>query len=1635
MGNKKAKQALAGFLSGAMVLTAAPVPLANLYPAYVMAAETQDEEQSEAALVQVDSRILQRYASANCEQKPTKSNDGTAAWAFNGKSGNWWHSRWDDSNMPSGTMTKAQGQAALGLYNDETGLDQNAEYLYIGSGFGKVKKLKKIIYKGRSDQKSNHKHWIQKYALQVSDDGVNYRYVPVAADGSLTGSFDYAANADQGEIELPEAVSAKYFRICVLTASDNYATASEIQVYCEEEKLTPQLKLTDLNGTVSYAKEEHSAAMDGAENPATLDVTASEVEEDAEAGIAFSGKITAKNGESNNEKFDISGETPLLITFDFYSDKISATQTILGKTDEQYGIQLDTNQMSIYCKDSGGSWPNAYYTFDDSFWGKWHHVTAVYTGSAFQIFVDGKAGNTQYASVNGLVSRGQDFAIGYNVQKDTRDFKGKAANVKLYSGDQVPQITIQEDSEYDYSSDIQNALKDKTPFFDLQTRPAYLIEKTTWQDDGTDVTVSAQLKADSGYCFDADNEIKLDFLGTEKTLTGGTIDPESGVMTVTYTLSAEEAKAYRDLTGGSIEEEIKTALAEMSEKLNAVTVSPKFPQETLDSLKEKIAAFEETVKDKTSTEKKEELENLQAAVADFLKGKKVPVLKVSFDDETANDSSGFGNNGTIIGTPEFVDGVSGKALHLVNPEDRSNPATQYVNFGQPEELKNVDGDLTVTLWYKSDLSVTKEGAIFGNKDWASGDNAGFMMADMKEGVYWNYNTANSKAAGKKRVEIGRYPAATDGQWHLLTGIIDQEKQEIRFYIDNNLAGSKTKSGWNGAVDTFDWVLGADGVLKRGNGDGYFDELQVYKDVLTEEEIEGLVFAKTCDEDIAKIENRVNKAEAGARFTQENIDAMKAEVQQKKAQIKAAATVSEKKETFDALEADYEEFLLGNKADLSFHIVSDIHLTAEGTANRENFKQGLQNMKEINPDADVFISCGDNTQDGTEVQENDFYQLIKDNNPVSDGKVLVTMGNHDVRGPQSSNWEDVPTGINAWWNNAYTWYMRNNADFMPSDTNGKTYFDYWINGYHFIVLNEENSPKDSASVTDEQIEWLDKKLSENENADRPVFVIIHQSLEETHQHGSMYNGFGTKDAAMKEVLSRHPETVMLTGHIHNGFGTMEVIDRPYGTMVDIPSFKQPNSGWGLPVAGSGYEVYVYEDEMVFRAVNFLTKEWLPEYDYSVKVTTLPVLASEANALRAKDYTTESWSAAESELKDALAQAKKLMNKKYSVSVANSGVTNDFLYHEDTRDEIITVQKKLSAAMALLKERGDSEGELQKEIADFQKRVEQLNTDLTKANQDLEKANADITAAQQKLAAAQQELATAQQNLADVNEELHTAKQNVTKAELAKAKADEERDAAIADKNTAESEKAAAEAKAKTAEDNLKKAQADLASAQQKQQEAETAKSTAEAAKTKAEQEKAAAETAKAEAIAAKETAETKLAAAEAAKEKAEKEAQDAKDAAEEAAKKEQEAKDAADAAAKREQAEKAAAAEAAKKAADAESKNKELQSKLDDANKQLADNNSTKVARMTKPAVKAGRKKSLKVTWKKLANVKGYEIQYATNKKFKGAKVKTVSAKKSSVVLKNLKKGKKYYVRVRAYKMLDDNEIRGAYSAAGSRKVK
>lgn len=84
----------------------------------------------------------------------------------------------------------------------------------------------------------------------------------------------------------------------------------------------------------------------------------------------------------------------------------------------------------------------------------------------------------------------------------------------------------------------------------------------------------------------------------------------------------------------------------------------------------------------------------------------------------------------------------------------------------------------------------------------------------------------------------------------------------------------------------------------------------------------------------------------------------------------------------------------------------------------------------------------------------------------------------------------------------------------------------------------------------------------------------------------------------------------------------------------------------------------------------------------------------------------------------------------------------------------------------------------------------------------------------------------------------------------------------------------------------------------------------------------------------------------------------------------------------------------------------------------------------------GYKKALEVRYAKVSGASGYQIQVATDKKFKKNK-KTVTAKKSKTKVKisKLKKKKKYYVRIRAYKSVSGKKVYGAWSKVKTVKTK
>lgn len=91
------------------------------------------------------------------------------------------------------------------------------------------------------------------------------------------------------------------------------------------------------------------------------------------------------------------------------------------------------------------------------------------------------------------------------------------------------------------------------------------------------------------------------------------------------------------------------------------------------------------------------------------------------------------------------------------------------------------------------------------------------------------------------------------------------------------------------------------------------------------------------------------------------------------------------------------------------------------------------------------------------------------------------------------------------------------------------------------------------------------------------------------------------------------------------------------------------------------------------------------------------------------------------------------------------------------------------------------------------------------------------------------------------------------------------------------------------------------------------------------------------------------------------------------------------------------------------------------------------------SVKTVKKPTMTVTWKKDSRATGYQIQYSTAKNFKKVKTVTVQSNRTTKkTVKNLTRGKRYYVRVRSYKTAKVNgkstRLYGAWSSAKSVKI-
>ena len=82
-----------------------------------------------------------------------------------------------------------------------------------------------------------------------------------------------------------------------------------------------------------------------------------------------------------------------------------------------------------------------------------------------------------------------------------------------------------------------------------------------------------------------------------------------------------------------------------------------------------------------------------------------------------------------------------------------------------------------------------------------------------------------------------------------------------------------------------------------------------------------------------------------------------------------------------------------------------------------------------------------------------------------------------------------------------------------------------------------------------------------------------------------------------------------------------------------------------------------------------------------------------------------------------------------------------------------------------------------------------------------------------------------------------------------------------------------------------------------------------------------------------------------------------------------------------------------------------------------------------------KKKIAKVSLKKVKGAAGYQIKYSTSRKFTKKTTKTVNVKKTSVTIKKMKKGKKYFFKARALKKVKGKKYYGSWTKVTKAKIR
>ena len=620
-----------------------------------------------------------------------------------------------------------------------------------------------------------------------------------------------------------------------------------------------------------------------------------------------------------------------------------------------------------------------------------------------------------------------------------------------------------------------------------------------------------------------------------------------------------------------------------------------------------------------------------------------PVLSVDFEHAAA-DSSGAGNDGTVHGSPEIVSGYDGgRALHLQN--DFGGAAEQYVSFSDLQGVDLAHDSFTVTFWYKtvnggfekvsgggdgksasqpvSFTGVRCGGTVLSNRDMTDEDASGFTTIQVAQRMY--FGTGVTDASGVRRDKGGLWQPQ-DGRWHQLALVCDRSGF-YKTYVDGELLAWSVLSDCPG--DTLGrnaFCLGADVLGQYGAGNILVDDLALYPAALSTADLTAFYSVGRLRALKAEITERL--ATLGSEYG----DTAALETAVLATGDYAAADYAKALAAYDALKAQYDAYLSSPKAALSLLLLSDVHVVTETNGRRLVLENIFSDAAQVGIDGVVVSGdFADNSSAATVRSAFSVTEALMQ----PQWQLLPALGNHEVR--YRSDTENFLTGAGTYWD-ALQAHISTQRSFGTATLESTQNYSYamTLKGYHFVVLNADAQTQDAndpdplrrrLTLTDETLHWLDETMMAFGRDGKPIFVISHfpfaASVPHTENHEVVVKDrtIGRQDEQIRAILAKQDNVIYFCGHLHYCVGTTPPVTVYSGhrgfTEVMLPSLKSGSHGYRN--LQTSWYLFAYDDEIVLRAKDFATGQWLTEYDAVIPLGVRVNCPSEGYA----DLPEEAW----------------------------------------------------------------------------------------------------------------------------------------------------------------------------------------------------------------------------------------------------------------------------------------------------------------------------------------------------------------------------------------------------------------------------